>query len=120
MNCPRCKSDEVCRRRRKSLWDNFKAALGFWPYKCEHCGLYFSAARRYPPEPHVSQAPPAQPAAHSGPEMAFRNDPIRPVAKVVIQADDQVQLDQILMALHRAVSYYQQPSRERATAGSRG
>jgi hypothetical protein len=51
--------------------------------------------------------------------MAFRSDPVRPLAKVVIEADDQVQLDQILMALHRAVSYYQTPVREHAPAGPR-
>jgi hypothetical protein len=51
--------------------------------------------------------------------MVFRSDPVRPLAKIVIEADDQVQLDQILMALHRAVSYYQSPVRERASARSR-
>ena len=51
--------------------------------------------------------------------MAYRNDRIRPTAKVVIQADDHVQLDQILLALNRAVSYYQQPAREGAPAGSK-
>jgi hypothetical protein len=51
--------------------------------------------------------------------MAFRSDPVRPLAKIVIEADDQVQLDQILMALNRAVSYYQQPVREYASAAKR-
>ena len=51
--------------------------------------------------------------------MAFRNDPVRPLAKVVIQADDQLQLDHILMALHRAVTYYQQPAREYTAANAR-
>ena len=51
--------------------------------------------------------------------MAFRSDPVRPLAKVVIQADDYLQLDQILIVLHRAVSSYQRPAAERATAGTR-
>ena len=50
--------------------------------------------------------------------MAYRNDRIRPTAKIVIQADDHVQLDQILLALNRAVSYYQQSAKEKASAGS--
>lgn len=57
-------------------------------------------------------------AGQAGPEMAFRSDPVRPTAKVVIQADDHVQLDKILMALHLAVSSYQQPTSERATAAT--
>lgn len=58
-------------------------------------------------------------AGQAGPEMAFRSDPVRPLAKVVIQADDHVQLDKILMALHVAVSSYQQPTGQRAAAGTR-
>ncbi len=95
--------------------------MGFWPYSCEACGRSFSAARRQPPAlPTRSNQNPrdtARPAQSTGPALAFRNDPVKPMAKVVIQADDQVQLDQILLALHRAVSYYQQPARERSTAG---
>jgi len=48
--------------------------------------------------------------------MAYRRDPIRPTAKVVIQAEDQVQLENILLSLDRAVSYYQQPKRQRTNA----
>ncbi len=51
--------------------------------------------------------------------MAYRSDQVRPTAKIVIKAEDHVQLDQILMALNRAVSYYQQPAREHSTAGPR-
>lgn len=51
--------------------------------------------------------------------MAYRNDQIRPTAKVVIEADDHIQLNQILLALNRAVSYYQQPAKESAAAGSK-
>ncbi len=54
----------------------------------------------------------------AGPDMAFRSDPVRPMAKVVIQADDHVQLDKILVALHLAVSSYQQPTTKRATAAT--
>ncbi|MDQ2711204.1 MAG: hypothetical protein M3Y24_03030 [Acidobacteriota bacterium] len=45
--------------------------------------------------------------------MAYRSDQVQPTAKIVIKADDHVQLDQIL-------SYYQQRAGERSAAGSRG
>lgn len=54
-----------------------------------------------------------------GPQMAYRSDPIRPTAKIVLEADDYAQMDAILLALNRAVSLYQQPARERETAGAR-
>lgn len=113
MNCSRCKSHHIRRSARKTLWDNLKSKIGLWPYFCEACGHRFVAARRYPPAARPAQ--PSEPpiagfrpgAMSSGPEMACRRDQIRPTAKVVIQADDHVQLDRILMALHSAVSSYQ-------------
>ncbi len=96
--------------------------MGFWPYSCEPCGRRFHAARRYPPARRARSKPAPRPKSAgqaNGVEMAFRNDPVRPLAKVVIQADDQVQLDQILMALHRAVSHYAQPAREYSSSGTR-
>ncbi len=46
--------------------------------------------------------------------MAIRCVPAKPMAQVVIEADDQVQLDQILLAVHRAVSMYRAPAHRRA------
>jgi len=42
--------------------------------------------------------------------MAYRTDPIRPAAKIVLQTDTQSQMDEILLALSRAV----ESSRHRA------
>ncbi len=93
------------------MWDDLKAAMGWWPYQCEACRRRFVAGRRYPPA-RASEAESAgreqRQAQAAGPEIAFRSDPVRPVAKIVVQADDHVQLDKILVALHRAVSAYQQ------------
>jgi len=50
--------------------------------------------------------------------MVFRSDPIRPTAKIVLQADDYAQMDAILLALNRAVSLYQRPAQQRETAGT--
>jgi hypothetical protein len=50
--------------------------------------------------------------------MVFRRDDVRPTAQVVIQADDHAQLDRILLALHSAVSSYQNAgARPAAKAG---
>ncbi len=97
--------------------------MGLWPYRCGICSRRFVAARRYCPEPEqTGEKQPKQEqrrgARHAGPEMAFRSDPVRPMAQVVIQADDHVQLDNILVALHLAVSSYQQPTTKRATAAA--
>ncbi len=101
---------------RRNFWDNMKASMGWWPYRCHACGRRFTKAQRYP-----TSEPPSQPRSREarprpGPEMAFRGDPVRPMAKVVIEADDHVQLDRILLALHHAVSAYQSSPRSRATA----
>lgn len=107
--------------------------MGLWPYRCGVCRRRFVAPRRYCPTPESQRERPSreqtghtQPkheqrrrAGQAGPEMAFRSDPARPMAKVVIQADDHVQLDKILMALHLAVSSYQQTTSERAPAVAR-
>jgi hypothetical protein len=44
--------------------------------------------------------------------MAFRKHPEKPIAKIVVEADNHAQLDRILLALNRAVSSYQQQPSE--------
>jgi hypothetical protein len=105
------------------LADDLKASMGLWPFACNTCGRRFTANRRYVPASPYPEANPLTDqrrteASHSGPEMAFRRDAVKPTAKVIIQADDTVQLDQILIALHRAVSSCQQPAREQSGANS--
>jgi hypothetical protein len=69
------------------------------------CGRRFTAAQRYPPRPQ------AKPIVPPDAQMAFRTHPEKPIAKIVVEADDHNQLNQILLALHRAVTSYQtQPS----------
>ena len=46
--------------------------------------------------------------------MAFRKHPEKPIAKIVVEADDHDQLNRILLALNRAVSSYQTQSSETA------
>lgn len=48
MNCPNCKSHEVYRTPRKTVWDSLKSSVGLWPYLCESCGRKFTLTRRYP------------------------------------------------------------------------
>ncbi len=94
------------------MLDNIKASMGSWPFQCDACGQRFTATRRYlpaRPEPAAQHRPQPHRAERDadGPAMAFKRQTERPTAKVVIEADDDVQLDQILSALHRAVSSYQ-------------
>jgi hypothetical protein len=51
--------------------------------------------------------------------MAYRSDPVRPTAKIVLQADSHVQMNEILLALNRVVSLYQQPGKQRETTYAR-
>lgn len=51
--------------------------------------------------------------------MAYRSDPIRPTARIVLQTDDHAQMNQILLALNRVVSSYQQPVKTHAGMGAR-
>jgi hypothetical protein len=51
--------------------------------------------------------------------MALRRDTARPTAQVVIQADDHVQLDRILLALHSAVTSYQNATPHSTVKASR-
>ena len=44
--------------------------------------------------------------------MAYRTDPVRPTAKIVLQAETHSQMNEILLALNRAVERYQQPVKE--------
>jgi hypothetical protein len=46
--------------------------------------------------------------------MAYRSDPVRPRAKIVLEADSHDQMNEILLALNRAVSSYQ-PAKQRET-----
>jgi hypothetical protein len=90
--------------------------MGRYPFYCGDCGHHFFAARRYPPakgEPSPAQSPAA------GPDMALRRHAARPTAQVVIQADDHVQLDRILLALHSAVTSYQNATPHSTVKASR-
>jgi hypothetical protein len=122
MKCSRCHSQDIRRSARRGFLDNLRASMGRWPFRCQACGRCFYANRRYIPAPAKSApGPNAATYAHAkgGPEMAFRRDETRPMAKVVIQADDQAQLDRILLALHSAVSSYQYSSSDYSTRTTR-
>ncbi len=48
--------------------------------------------------------------------MAYRGDPERPIAKILIRADNHAQMDEILLALNRAVASCQQPVKQHTGA----
>lgn len=119
IDCPRCHSSDTARRRRRGIFDQVRACFDRWPYCCRNCGTCFHAKQRYPPH-YSGQAKQAKERAAqdrraTGPQMAYRSDPVHPVAKIVLQADNHAQMNEILLALNRAVSFYRQPAKQRET-----
>jgi hypothetical protein len=43
--CPKCRSMEVRRSRRRSVFDRFLGLMGFMPYRCLACYQRFHAFR---------------------------------------------------------------------------
>jgi hypothetical protein len=60
--------------------------------------------------PQTASAKPEKKPDEAAPEMASHRHPNQPTAKVVIQADSHEQLDQVLLALQRAVARYETSS----------
>ena len=88
-----------------------------------HCGKRFHASQRNPP-PHPGQGRtvserPARDTRSTGPQVDTRSDPVRPTAKIVLEADSHDQMNAILLALSRAVSSYEQPVKQHAEARAR-
>jgi hypothetical protein len=44
--------------------------------------------------------------------MAYRADTARPIAKIVLQADNHAQMHDTLLAIGRAVAHYDRPFKE--------
>ena len=113
-NCPRCHSTDITRIPRCGF-DHVLAFFGHWPYHCRRCSKCFHSGERHaPPEPSRKTEPrrrAAYEAGSAGPGIAYRTDPVRPTAKIVLQAETQAQMDEILLALNRAVQQYSQPVR---------
>jgi ribosomal protein L44E len=122
IDCPNCHSDAIARIRRRGIVDHIRAYCGRWPYYCRFCGKYFYASQRYPSQRprHSSEAArrAARESGATGPQMAYRGDPQRPIAKIVIQADSHAQMDEILLALNRAVVSRQQPVKQHAATSA--
>jgi hypothetical protein len=109
IKCPGCGGVQFWRSRRRGLGENILARVGYWPYRCLECSERFRLRMRN----HVPQTATPKPETKAemkpddvGPEVASHRHPHQPVAKVVIQADSHEQLDQVLLALQRAVARY--------------
>lgn len=110
--CPICKSARVRRRRRRSVIDRVRSAVGQWPYVCRACGERFYLGQRRPSQPadRENKDLRASDVGSEGPQLAYRPDPVRPHAKILVQAETQEQLDFVLLALSQAVSAHQHAS----------
>jgi hypothetical protein len=118
--CPRCREADVTRIRRCGIFDQIGSFFGRWPYCCRSCRKRFYAGQRRPPERYSPQAQQRRRAAYNssfnGVQMAYRTDPVRPTAKIVLQTDTYWQMNEILLALNRAVEYYKQPIEQHANS----
>lgn len=121
-DCPRCHSADVARTRRRGIFDHINAQFGRWPYICRSCRRCFRASLRYPPPSPKQQSRAkehaAQKTSSTTPQMAYRADTERPVAKIVLRADTHAQMDEMLLAIGRAIAGYERPVRQHsATEG---
>lgn len=113
MKCPNCNSEDVWRTRRRGFRDHLRLVAGFWPYKCRSCQKRFSAWLRYPSGRTAAPTTPRttstsrNAATPDGPTLAFRSEALRPIAKIVIEAENHAQLDKILLALDQAILSFQ-------------
>ena len=87
--CPNCHCTDVVRKRRKGILDRIQARLGRWPFRCLNCGILFRGRRRHPEK-----------------TAEYCSQPVRPYAKIVIEADTYAHLDAMLLAFSRAASIY--------------
>jgi hypothetical protein len=99
MHCPGCSGTNIHRSRRNGLFDELRALLGLWPYRCYRCQKRFSLPLRALPLRQTS-------AFKDAADVAFRTHDLKPVAQVVVRADSHEQLDQILITLGNALASY--------------
>lgn len=116
IDCPSCHSADIARTRRRGIFDKINAQLGRWPYICRNCRKCFRASLRYPP-PRPRPASRAkeqmrQDTSSAGPQLAYRADAERPVAKIVLRAGTHAQMDEMLLAIDRVIAGYERPVRQ--------
>ncbi len=81
MNCPTCRSRDVCRISRKGVVSFCMGYVGRWPYRCRTCSATFYSVLRQPPP-----APPPNPVAH-----------------IKVNAASHADMDRILLILNEAL-----------------
>jgi hypothetical protein len=110
VRCPRCQYGEVVRRHRHGIGDQFRAWIGRWPYYCRDCKTFFYAGQRSRGSDgdgsDARRKEIHQSYAFEGSRFAYQVDSVRPTAKIVVQAESHAQMNEILLALSRAVAGY--------------
>lgn len=107
--CSYCGSTQVLRRRRQGLVDAFLHVFGRWPFICRACGNTFHSYYRDVPHRPVP-VPPVEPKAPEETACFTKRDGAK--AAVVIRADSEYQLTNILLALSQAVEAEQTKSKQ--------
>jgi hypothetical protein len=129
IGCPQCHSTDTARRRRRGILNKIRSTFNSWPYRCLSCGVCFHANQRQPgydtgpssrtEPPRAQQAKTSAQQDSDGPRVAYRTEPVRPYAKIVLEADTHEQMDAILMALDRAVSMHRGAGKEHSAKSHR-
>ena len=101
VSCSHCDSLDVQRRARLGLWDMAQNLFGRWPYVCRGCRRCFYAEHRTNPRRRASPRLAREPSSGSVFECAARRQGAN--AAIVIRAENDHQLTNILLALSRAV-----------------
>ena len=105
--CPRCKSEKIRRSKRRGLRDRMWGLLGRWPYRCKDCSFRFRRRIRYAAPPPSPTPGTTARALEPRVDLAFRTHPCIPLAKVLLRAESQEQLEQMLVTIERTVGSYQ-------------
>ena len=109
-----------------------RSTFDFWPYLCLDCDKRFYGKHRFPrrdaaekkgrekPKEKPMAKPKVENAEGEGPRMAYKKDEVRPLAKIVVEAENEAQMEAILLSLSKAVSLHAGRAKEYSGSRPRG
>jgi len=100
--------------------DDFRATwLGSYPYRCRACAYRFHLRQRVCGPPEAAARSTVLEARDGSVAVAFRQAAMRPMARIVVSADSDEQLNNVLLTLERAISSYETGRGETQECGAR-